>query len=163
MVAVLDRIIRRIEQSDVVVVVDMVHELAAYERAPQECHLTVEQLRHALFCDRPLLFGHVAEVAGEVVGFALWFVSFSAWTGVHGIYVEDLYVRPAHRGSGLGKAFKVTLAKECVRGGFGRLECCVLDWNPAVAFYRSIGGVPMLDWTVYRWSGPELTALAEYA
>lgn len=152
--------IRRVAESDVDAVVGLVYELADYERAPDECHLTAEQLHAALFGDAPALFGHVAEVDGEVVGCALWFLNFSTWRGVHGIYLEDLYVRPDQRGSGLGKALLVELAEECVRRGYDRFEWSVLDWNqPAIDFYRSIGAVPMDEWTVYRLDGEALGAL----
>src|SRR6266540_1722372 len=117
-----DERIRRVEPRDVESVVRLVHGLAEYERAPDECHLTAEQLREALFRPGAALFGNVAEVAGEVVGCALWFLNFSTWRGVHGIYLEDLYVDPAHRGSGLGKALLVALAQECVRNGYERFE-----------------------------------------
>ncbi|GAB3484874.1 GNAT family N-acetyltransferase [Amycolatopsis cihanbeyliensis] len=142
--------IRRVRESDVDTVVELVHELAEYEKAPQECHLEAGQLRAALFAESPALFGHVAEVDGEVVGFALWFLNFSTWRGVHGIYLEDLYMRPSRRGAGLGKALLAELARECVRRGYARLEWWVLDWNPATEFYTSLGAVPMDEWTVYR-------------
>jgi GNAT superfamily N-acetyltransferase len=100
-------------------------------------------------------------VAGEVVGMAVWFVSFSTWVGVHGIYLEDLYVRPEHRRGGLGRALLETLARVAVERGYGRLEWAVLDWNePAIAFYQSIGAVAQDEWTVHRVSGPALRALA---
>ncbi len=143
--------VRRIRESDVDAVVRLVHELADYERAPDECHLSAEQLRGALFGRAPALFGHVAELDGEVVGCALWFLNFSTWRGTHGIYLEDLYVSPAARGSGLGKALLVALAQECVERGYQRLEWSVLDWNePAIGFYKSLGAIPMDEWTVYR-------------
>ncbi|WP_216209362.1 GNAT family N-acetyltransferase [Amycolatopsis aidingensis] len=142
--------IRRVRESDVDTVVELVHELAEYEKAPHECHLEAGQLRAALFAESPALFGHVAEVDGEVVGFALWFLNFSTWRGVHGIYLEDLYVRPSRRGTGLGKALLAALAGECVRRGYARLEWWVLNWNPATEFYKSLGAVPMDEWTVYR-------------
>nr|WP_219632504.1 GNAT family N-acetyltransferase [Haloechinothrix aidingensis] len=142
----------------------MVHELAEYEKAPEECHLTGEDLDSALFADRPALFGHVAELDGVVVGFALWFLNFSTWRGVHGIYLEDLYVRPAYRGHGLGKALLAELARECSLRGYGRLEWWVLDWNtPAIDFYRSVGAVAMDEWTVFRLTGDALTGLATHA
>ncbi|WP_373289951.1 GNAT family N-acetyltransferase [Longimycelium tulufanense] len=138
----------------------MVHELAEYEKAPHECHLTSEQLRTALFIESPALFGHVAEVDGRLVGFALWFLNFSTWRGTHGIYLEDLYVKSEMRGSGLGKALLTELAGECVRRGFSRLEWWVLNWNaPAINFYKSIGAVPMDEWTVYRVTDEALDAL----
>ena len=158
--------IRPVEERDVDAVVGLVHELAAYERAPEHCHLTAVQLRVALFGPAPALFGHVAEVAEEdgrrvVVGCALWFLNFSTWRGVHGLYLEDLYVQPAHRGAGLGRALLVALAAVCAERGLGRLEWWVLDWNaPSIAFYKSLGAVMMDDWTLCRVSGPALQRLA---
>jgi GNAT superfamily N-acetyltransferase len=152
--------VREIRPSDVAAVVGLVHELAAYEREPESCHLTSEQLTAALFGPAPALFGHVAEVGGEVVGCALWFLNFSTWRGVHGIYLEDLYVRPACRGAGLGRALLARLAQVCAERGYGRLEWSVLDWNaPSIAFYRSLGAVPMDEWTTLRLDGPALVAL----
>jgi GNAT superfamily N-acetyltransferase len=154
--------VRRIERADLDRAVELVHELAEYERAPEECHLTVGQLDAALFGPAPKLFGHVAEHEGEVVGVALWFLNFSTWEGVHGIYLEDLFVRPAHRGSGLGRALLTTLAEECVTQGYGRLEWSVLNWNePAIGFYRSLGAQPMDEWTVFRVTGDALTKLGD--
>jgi GNAT superfamily N-acetyltransferase len=157
--------VRRATESDVDAVVAMVHELAEYERSAHECHLTAAQLHASLFGPSPALFCHVATASDaevvEVVGFALWFLNFSTWRGTHGIYLEDLYVRPAHRGGGLGRALLAELAAECVRRGYARLEWWVLDWNePAIAVYRAIGAVPMDEWTVYRLTGPALSALA---
>ncbi|WP_285613226.1 GNAT family N-acetyltransferase [Actinokineospora globicatena] len=151
---------RRAQESDVDSIVGLVYELAEYERARHECHLTAEQLHRSLFGERPALFGHVAEVDGEVAGCALWFLNFSTWRGVHGIYLEDLYVTPSKRGHGLGKALLRTLAKECVDNGYQRLEWSVLDWNePAIGFYKSLGAVPMDEWTVYRLTDQALTDL----
>jgi len=153
--------IRRVEPRDVETVVKFVHALAEYERAPDECHLTAEQLHEALFRPGAALFGHVAEADGEVVGCALWFLSFSTWRGEHGIYLEDLFVEPAHRGSGLGRALLVALAAECVRNGYQRLEWAVLDWNtPSIDFYEALGAEAQDDWIVYRLAGEPLTALA---
>jgi GNAT superfamily N-acetyltransferase len=153
--------IRRVEPRDVETVVKLVHALAEYERAPDECHLTAEQLHEALFRPGAALFGHVAEADGEVVGCALWFLSFSTWRGEHGIYLEDLFVEPAHRGSGLGRALLVALADECVRNGYQRLEWAVLDWNtPSIDFYEALGAKAQDDWIVYRLAGEPLTALA---
>ncbi|GGU62693.1 GNAT family N-acetyltransferase [Lentzea flava] len=143
--------IRRVEPRDVDAVVELVHELALYERAPEQCHLTAEQLHTALFGDNPALFGHVAEVDGQVVGMALWFLNFSTWDGVHGIYLEDLYVTPEQRGKGLGKKLLETLAQECVAKGYTRLQWSVLNWNePSIRFYESLGAIPMDEWTVMR-------------
>jgi GNAT superfamily N-acetyltransferase len=141
--------------------VELVHELATYERAADEVELTAERLQAALFGASPAAYCHVVEVDGEVVGMALWFVSFSTWLGVHGIYLEDLFVRPEHRRGGLGRALLQTLAQLCVDREYGRLEWAVLDWNePAIAFYQSIGAVAQDEWTVHRVSGPALRALA---
>ena len=156
-----DNRIRLITPSDVDTVVSLVHELAEYEKAPQECHLTADQLSASLFRPSPALFGHVAEIDGEVVGFALWFLSFSTWRGVHGIYLEDLFVRPAHRGSGLGKALLFTLARLCVERGYGRFEWSVLDWNtPSIDFYRALGALPVDGWTRFRLADDALAAAA---
>ncbi|WP_139273995.1 GNAT family N-acetyltransferase [Saccharopolyspora flava] len=153
------RMIRRAREQDVATMVELVHELARYEEEPESCHLTEQQLRTALFGPDPALFGHVAEVDGAVVGLSLWFLNFSTWEGVHGIYLEDLYVRPEHRGSGLGKELLRTLARECVERGYARLEWSVLDWNePSIAFYKAQGAFPMDGWSVYRLTGDALTA-----
>jgi len=155
--------IRRVRPEDVEAVVQLAHDLAEYERAPQECTLTAEQLHAALFAESPALFGHVAEIDGKVVGFAVWFLNYSTWRGTHGIYLEDLYVRPELRGSGLGKALLAALAAECVARGYARLEWWVLDWNPATEFYKSLGAVPMDEWTVHRLTDAPLRALAAQA
>jgi GNAT superfamily N-acetyltransferase len=152
--------VRDVRPEDVSAVVKLVYELADYERAVEECGLTDEQLHTALFGPEPALFGLVAELDGEVVGFALWFLNFSTWRGVHGIYLEDLYVRPEHRGHGFGRALLTRLARICVERGYGRLEWSVLDWNePALRFYRSLGAVAMDEWTVNRLDGDALAAL----
>lgn len=152
--------VRRTEPGDVPDVVRLVHELAEYEREPESCRITAEQLHAALFGPAPALFGHVALAGDEVVGCALWFLDFSTWEGVHGIHLEDLYVRPRHRGSGLGSALLAELAAECVRRGYARLEWSVLDWNtPSIGFYRSIGAVGLDEWTNFRLDGDALTAL----
>ena len=153
--------VRPVRPDDVDAVVGLVHELADYELAPQECTLTSERLAAALFADAPALFGHVAEVDGTVAGTALWFLNYSTWTGTHGVYLEDLYVRPSHRRRGLGRLLLGTLAAECVTRGFSRLEWSVLDWNrPALDFYASIGALGMDEWTVHRVTGDALRALA---
>jgi GNAT superfamily N-acetyltransferase len=152
--------IRRVRPADVPAVVGLVQELAEYEKALDQCHLTPEQLHAALFRESPALFGHVGEVDDTVVGCALWFLNFSTWQGVHGIYLEDLYVQPAHRGSGLGRALLAALAQECVAQGYARLEWSVLDWNePSIGFYRSLGAVGMDEWTTFRLTGEPLASL----
>jgi GNAT superfamily N-acetyltransferase len=153
-------VIRRVRPDDVPAVVGLVHELADYEREAASCLLTDEQLHAALFGPTPALFGHVAELDGPVVGCALWFLNFSTWRGVHGVYLEDLYVRPAHRGQGLGRALLAALAAVCTERGYARLEWSVLNWNePSIAFYRSIGAVPMDEWTTFRLDGVALKTL----
>jgi L-amino acid N-acyltransferase YncA len=157
--------IRPARAEDVPAVVAMVHELAEYERAPQHCQLTPEQLDAALNAANPALFCHVALVDDDPVpvGCALWFRNFSTWLGTHGIYLEDLYVRPAARGTGAGKALLATLAAECVRQGYGRLDWWVLHWNPAREFYHAIGATALDDWVPYRLTGGPLRALAATA
>lgn len=154
--------IRPIQRADVPVAVALVHELADYEREPQSCHLTESQLSAALFCEQPALFGLVAEdEAGEVVGTALWFLNFSTWRGVHGIYLEDLYVRPAARRGGHGRALLRELARIADSRGYDRLDWAVLDWNtPAHAFYRSLGAEPTDEWTGWRLEGNALSVFA---
>jgi GNAT superfamily N-acetyltransferase len=153
--------IRPARHADVPRILELIRELADYEQSLDRVSATADGLRAALFADQPAVFAHVADADGDVVGFALWFVNFSTWLGRPGIYLEDLYVTPAVRGRGVGKALLAELAATCVRRGYGRLEWWVLDWNePAMNFYRSIGAEPMSEWTVQRLSG---TALAELA
>ncbi|MFD3540211.1 GNAT family N-acetyltransferase [Streptomyces sp. NPDC058662] len=154
--------IRSAEVTDVPVIRAMIRELAAYEKVPHEARATEEQLREALFGDRPAVFAHIAQAEdGEAVGIAVWFLSFSTWRGAHGIYLEDLYVRPSARGGGHGKALLAELARTCVERGYERLEWAVLDWNtPAVDFYRAAGAVAMDEWTVNRLTGAALRGLA---
>ena len=153
--------IRPAAAGDVPRIVELIRELAEYERSLDQVTATEDDLRAALFAAQPAVFAHVAEAADEVVGFALWFLNFSTWLGRHGIYLEDLYVTPAMRGEGIGKALLAELAATCVRHGYGRLEWWVLDWNaPAIGFYRSIGADPMSEWTVQRLAGPALSRLA---
>ncbi len=149
--------LRDAEPADVDAIVALIHELALYEKLPQECHVTPAALAAALFGPQPAVFAQVGVIDGAVAGFALWFLNFSTWEGVHGIYLEDLYVRPEHRGSGLGKALLVNLATIAVRRGYARVEWSVLDWNaPSIDFYRSLGAIPMDGWTAFRLTGPAL-------
>ncbi len=157
--------VRPIRPADVPAVVAMVRELAAYERAEHEATMTEDQLHGALFGESPALFGHVAVAEGsaddDLAGFALWFLNFSTWRGTHGIYLEDLYVRPAARGAGLGRELLRTLAELCVTRGLSRLEWSVLDWNaPSIGFYRATGAVPMDGWTVFRLTDDALPRFA---
>ena len=158
--------VRPIRPDDVPAVVGLVRELAEYEEAPEEARMTEEQLHSALFGDSPALFGHVAVAddgvaGGQVVGMAVWFLNFSTWRGTHGVYLEDLYVQPQHRGSGLGRELLRTLAEVCVQRGYHRLEWSVLDWNtPSIDFYRAAGAVPMDGWTVFRLTDDALATFA---
>ena len=158
--------IRPVRPEDVPAVVAMVHELAEFERAPELCHLTEAQLAAALFppVATPALFGHVAADpdTGAPYGFALWFLNFSTWEGRHGVYLEDLYVRPSARGTGAGRALLATLAQVCLDRGYPRLEWWVLHWNPAREFYDALGATAMDEWIPYRVEGETLTGLAAY-
>jgi GNAT superfamily N-acetyltransferase len=153
--------IQPVRPQDVPAVVAMVHELAEFERASSECHLTEDELRLALFGPSPALFGHVAvDTDGAPVAMMLWFLNFSTWEGRHGIYLEDLYVRPSARGHGLGTRMLTTLARICVERDYRRLQWWVLDWNPAREFYATLGAVATAEWVPYRLSGPALATLA---
>jgi GNAT superfamily N-acetyltransferase len=155
---------RPVRPSDVPAVVAMVHELAEFTRAAHECHLTTEQLDTALFADSPALYGHVAVDSDDVpLGSALWFLSFSTWEGTHGIYLEDLYVRPGSRNSGAGRALVAELAAICVERGYRRLEWAMLTWNPARSFYAALGATTLDDVVPHRLSGDPLHRLAERA
>lgn len=152
--------IQPVRPQDVPAVVAMVHELAEYERAPEQCHITEPQLTAALFGPTPALYGHVAfDESGLPVAMTLWFLNFSTWEGVHGIYLEDLYVRPVARGHGLGKAMLATVAGVCVERGYPRLDWWVLNWNPAREFYHALGAVAMDEWVPYRLTGDALNGL----
>jgi GNAT superfamily N-acetyltransferase len=154
--------IRPARREDVPAIVAMVHELADFERAADHCHLTEEQLLAALFPAVPALFGHVAvDSDGVPLGFALWFLTFSTWEGLHGVHLEDLYVRPDARGSGAGRDLLATLAAICVQRGYPRLEWAVLSWNPAREFYAAMGAEVLQEWVPQRLSGPALRRLAE--
>ncbi|QPF93474.1 GNAT family N-acetyltransferase [Bradyrhizobium commune] len=156
--------IRRANPDEAGLVLSFIRELAEYEKLSHEVEATEAMIADALFGDDPRLFCAIAEWNGEPVGFAVWFLNFSTFSGRHGIYLEDLYVRPSHRGKGLGKALLAYLAKECVANGWSRLQWSVLDWNaPSIAFYKSLGAVMMDDWTVCRVNGSALARLAEKA
>jgi GNAT superfamily N-acetyltransferase len=155
-------VIREAQPSDVPVLLELVRELAEYEREPDAVVATEDDLATALFGADPVAGCHVAEVDGAVVGFALWYRSFSTWLGRPGLWLEDLFVRPEHRGAGLGRQLLVHLAALCVERGWPRFEWWVLDWNePAQAFYRSLGARPEDEWTVWRVDGDALQLLAQ--
>ncbi|HVV75253.1 MAG TPA: GNAT family N-acetyltransferase [Mycobacteriales bacterium] len=149
--------IRAAQVDDIPVIVSLIKELAAYEREPDSAKATEDDIRAAFFSESPSAFCHVAEQDGDVVGLAIWFLNYSTWTGKHGIYLEDLFVRPAARGSGLGKALLMKLVEIARERGYARVEWSVLDWNsPAIDFYRSLGARPMEEWTVWRLDGAAL-------
>lgn len=157
-------VIRRVRESDVAAVVGLVHELAEYERTPLEYRLTRSRLRRALLGAEPALFGHVAQARDTVVGCALWRPDFCAGDGSSGIYLQDLYVQPAHRGRGLGRGLLAALAAESCRRGLVRLEWSVLDWNViAQGFYRSVGARPEGARSAWRIDRDALAALAAQA
>jgi GNAT superfamily N-acetyltransferase len=150
--------IRPAREDDVPVIASLIRELAEYEREPDSAKATEADLHAAFFGPSPAVFCHVAETNGEVVGLAIWFLNYSTWTGKHGIYLEDLFVRPEARGTGLGKALLMTLIEIAKERGYARVEWSVLDWNtPAIEFYRALGARPMDDWTVWRLDGGALT------
>jgi GNAT superfamily N-acetyltransferase len=135
-----------------------------YERLEDQAKATAEDLSRNLFGPRPYAEALVAEVEGTAAGFALFFHNFSTFRGQPGIYLEDLFVRPAFRTRGIGRAFLAHLAKVALDRGCGRLEWAVLDWNePAIQFYRSLGASPMDDWTIFRLADGPLSSLAERA
>ena len=139
----------------------LIKDLALYEKAPLEAKATLEQINESLFSDNPHAYCHVVEVDGTVVGISIWFLNYSTWLGKPGIYLEDLYIDPAHRGKGFGLALLKELAKICIERDYERLQWWVLDWNePSIEFYKSLGAEAMDEWTVYRVSGDALKKLA---
>ncbi len=139
----------------------MIYELALYEKAPEEAKANREQIIESFFSEDPKVFCEIVEVDGSMAGFAIWFLNYSTWQGKHGIYLEDLFVRPQYRGKGFGKALLKHLAAICEERGYGRFQWWVLDWNqPAIDFYKSLGAVAMDEWTVFRVSEQALTQLA---
>ena len=153
-------LIREASPADVPAIMQLIHDLAEYEKAPQEVETNEVEIASALFADQPKVFAHVIDLDGEVVGMAIWFLNFSTWQGKHGIYLEDLYVKPEYRGRGYGLAMLKHLAALCVERGYGRFQWWVLDWNtPAIEFYKSQGAIAMDKWTVYRVSGDALNRL----
>ena len=152
-------------ESDLDTIIELIHGLAEYEREPHAVLLDREELRRHLFGPRPYAEVILAETEeGESAGFALFFHNFSTWAGKPGVYLEDLFVRPALRGHGYGKALLAELARLAVERGCARLEWSVLDWNePSIQFYKALGAVAMDDWTGYRVTGGALTGLASRA
>jgi GNAT superfamily N-acetyltransferase len=177
-------LIRAAESADAPVILELIQELAEYEKAPTEVIATVADLEATLFCENPAVFCHLIEEDsddggergsaergvergggrsrdGQVVGMAIWFLNYSTWHGQHGIYLEDLFVREQYRGRGYGIAMLKFLAALCIERGYTRFQWWVLDWNtPAIEFYKSQGAVPMSEWTVFRVTGEPLRHLA---
>jgi GNAT superfamily N-acetyltransferase len=145
---------------DSALILRFIRDLAEYEKMVDDVRTTQDDVTVALFGENPKAFCDIAEIDGAPVGFALWFYNFSTFVGRHGIYLEDLFVRPDARGSGAGKALLANLAKRCVDENLGRLEWAVLDWNaPSIAFYDSIGAATMDEWVVRRMTGEALRKL----
>ena len=157
-----DLAIRFAHAADVPLVLHFVRSLASYEKLEHEVVADEAALHATLFGPRPAAEVLFAELAGEPVGFALFFTSYSTFLAKPGIYLEDLFVEPAARGRGVGLALLSALARIAVERHYGRFEWAVLDWNaPAIEFYRSLGALPQSEWTVQRVVGAPLTALAE--
>ena len=154
-------LVRPARPDEAPMIADLIRELAVYEKLEREAVATADELTNALFGPQPRVFCDIAELDGAPVGFALWFYNFSTFVGRHGLYLEDLYVRPQARGAGAGRALLASLARRCVDEGLGRREWAVLDWNaPAIGFYKALGAVPMDEWTVNRLTGEALAELA---
>jgi GNAT superfamily N-acetyltransferase len=153
--------IRSAQPGEASLVFGFVRELAEYEKLTHEVDATEAMIDAALFGPSPRVFCDLAEWEGEPVGFALWFLNYSSFRGRHGIYLEDIFVRPAHRGKGIGKALLKHLAGRCVAEGWTRLEWSVLDWNtPSIDFYKAQGAELLDGWTTCRVTGTALARLA---
>jgi len=156
--------IRPARVQDVPIILQLIRDLATYERAPDEVTATEEQLVDVLFGDKPAADVLLAFEGDSPVGFAVYFYNFSTWLGRAGLYLEDLFVKPENRGKGYGRALLVELAKIARDRGCGRMEWAVLDWNePAIKFYRALGAQPMHEWTVFRLTSEEIAKLADAA
>ena len=152
--------IRPAKREEVGEVLQLIQDLATYEKAPEQVEASKEDLLNTIFVKDPRVFCDLVEVNGQVAGMAIWFLNYSTWQAKHGIYLEDLFIKPEYRGQGYGKALLKHLAKICDEKGYGRLQWWVLDWNsPAVEFYKSLGAEAMDEWTVYRTSGKALKDL----
>lgn len=153
--------IRSATRNDVPLILELIRDLATYERAPNDVTATEPQLHEVLFGAKPAAEVRLAFEENVAVGFAVFFHNFSTWLGKPGLYLEDLFVRPEHRGKGYGRALLVDLARIARERGCGRMEWAVLDWNdPAIQFYRKLGAKPMDEWTVFRLTGDGIAALA---
>ncbi len=160
-------LLRTAVPTDVPAILGMIHDLAVYEKEPDAVKNTEEMLHASLFGENPQIYAHVVDspVSGEpIVGYALWFLNYSTWEGTHGIYLEDLYVRPEARGGGYGKQLLQKLAQIAVERGYARVEWSVLDWNePSINFYKSFGAGPMDGWHVFRLAGEALGNFGSHA
>ncbi|MEO1135216.1 MAG: GNAT family N-acetyltransferase [Pseudomonadota bacterium] len=156
--------IRQAAPGDEPTILGFINDLASYEKLAHEVTAKPSDLTKTLFGEAPKAFALIAEWEGEAIGFALYFFNYSTFLGKHGLYLEDLFVQPGHRGRGAGKALLAALAKIAVDNDCGRMEWWVLDWNaPSIAFYKSLGAQPMDEWTVYRLTGNQLSSLAAKA
>lgn len=154
--------IRQARPEDATAIYDMVYELAVYEKAPEDVVTTPDEIRRTLFGIDSNTEALICESEGKIVGYAVFFTSYSTWLGRSGIYMEDLYISSDYRGKGLGKALLKNIAQYAVKRQSGRLEWSVLDWNqPAVDFYLSIGALPQSEWVRYRLEGEALLKFAE--
>ncbi len=154
-------VLRLARPGDEAGILDCIRRLAEYEREPEAVQTTVDDLRESLFGPAPSVYAHVIEKDEQIIAIAVWFLNYSTWTGRHGIYLEDLFVRERERRHGYGRALLAVLAGLCVERGYGRFEWSVLDWNEsALGFYRSIGAVGMDEWTVQRLAGDALARFA---
>ncbi|MDX2132526.1 MAG: GNAT family N-acetyltransferase [Planctomycetota bacterium] len=153
--------VRPATPDDVGVILELVRDLAVYERAPNAVETTPVMLRDALFGERPACEAFIGEVDGVAQGIAVIFHNFSTWTGRRGVYLEDLFVRPAARGHGLGRALLREVARVALARGCPRVDWLVIDWNePAIGFYKALGATPLSDWTIFRLQGEALANLA---
>ena len=152
--------IRPAKREEVGEVLQLIQDLATYEKAPEQVEASKDDLLNTIFAEEPRVFCDLVEVDGQIAGMAIWFLNYSTWQAKHGVYLEDLYIKPEFRAKGYGKALLKHLAQICDREGYGRLQWWVLDWNsPAIEFYRSFGAEAMDEWTVYRTSGLALKNL----
>jgi len=152
--------IRPAKREEVGEVLQLIQDLATYEKAPDQVEASSDDLLNTIFAKEPKVFCDLVEVDGQIAGMAIWFLNYSTWQAKHGIYLEDLYIKPEFRAKGYGKALLKHLAQICDKQGYGRLQWWVLDWNsPAIEFYRSFGAEAMDEWTVYRTSGQALKDL----
>jgi len=154
--------IRPAKREEVGEVLQLIQDLATYEKAPDQVEASEDDLLNTIFAKEPRVFCDLVEVDGQIAGLAIWFLNYSTWQAKHGIYLEDLYIKPEFRARGYGKALLKHLAQICDKEGYGRLQWWVLDWNsPAIEFYRSFGAEAMDEWTVYRTSGQALKDLGD--